>query len=93
MHPEAAMHTLGQDDATTSGTEVRLCLTSPIAWSMTPRQVEVFRTLLTLQLEQGHHSLLPDVVEALLALARRPWWDRGVADLPYESESEPGLPA
>ena len=85
------MHTIGRNDPT-SGTATRLCLTSPVAWSVTPRQIEVFRQLCFLQMaDAGPYSLLPEVMDALLQLARRPWWDHGVADIP--SEPRPGLPA
>jgi len=68
------------DDPAASAVALGLCCTSSIWWSMTPRQREVFMTLGKLQLECGLHSLLPNVMEELLWLARRPWWDAGVAD-------------
>ena len=59
---------------------VALALNSPVAWSMTPRQLAILRQLGGLQIEHGGpHSLLPNVMDALVALARRPWWDAGVA--------------
>jgi hypothetical protein len=68
---------------------VGLAMTSPVAWSMTPRQLAVFRQLCLLQMhDAGAHSLLPNVVSGLLAVARRPWWDRGVAGLPDEPVDE-----
>lgn len=86
------MHTIGHDDSSTSTMAVVLCMTSPAAWSMTPHQVAVFKQLCFLQMaDAGPHSLLPGVMDALLHLARRPWWDRGVADIPQEPR--PGLPA
>jgi hypothetical protein len=66
---------------------IGLCLNPPIAWSMTSRQHQVFVTLCRLQREQaGEHSLLPNVMEALLWLARRPGWDAGTAGIPVETE-------
>ena len=62
-----------------------LCCTSPIWWSMTARQREVFLTLCKLQRECGFHSLLPNVTEELLQLARQPWWDKDVADIADET--------
>jgi hypothetical protein len=86
------MHTIGKDDGRTTTAAIGLCMDSPTAWSMTPRQLAVFKQLCFLQMaDAGPHSLLPDVMDALLALARRPWWDRGVAGIP--SEPIPGLPA
>ena len=59
---------------------VELALSSPVAWSMTPRQLAVLRQLGNLQIEHaGPHSLLPNVMVAVVDLARRPWWDAGVA--------------
>lgn len=53
--------------------------------AMTPRQREVFRQLCAGQMaDAGPHCLLPHVVAAFLAVACRPWWDRGVANLPDE---------
>lgn len=84
------MHTIGRDD--TSTTAIALCLTAPVAWSMTPHQIAVFKQLCFLQMaDAGPHALLPEVVGALLELARRPWWDHGVAGIPQEPR--PGLPA
>ena len=71
-------------DGASSAVAVSLCMTSPIAWAMTPRQMEVFRTLGRLQLEDGLHSLLPEVMDAFVWIALRPWWDAGVAQLPEE---------
>lgn len=52
---------------------IALCLTTPVAVSMTPRQMEIFQTLCHLQMEDtGPHALLPHVIDALLELARRP---------------------
>jgi hypothetical protein len=57
---------------------------------MTPFQIEVLRTLCRLQQEEGGlHSLLPDVMEALLELARKPWWNAGVAGIPFEPVPPP----
>ncbi len=68
---------------------IGLCLSSPVAWSMTPHQLAVFRNLCNLQMEEGGlHSLLPNVMAELLALARQPWWDRGVAGLLDERADE-----
>lgn len=90
------MHTLGRTDPSTSTTAIALCLTSPIAWSMTPLQRKVFLQMCKLQLlDGGVHSTLPNVMDAFRELALYSWWDRRVADIAYESdsESEPGLPA
>lgn len=85
------MHTIGRDDPDSITTAVGLGLTSPVAWSMTPRQLAVFKQLCNLQIEEGGlHSVLPNVFDALLALARRPWWDGEVADI--ACEPCPGLP-
>lgn len=64
-----------------SAVAVGLCCTSAILWSMTPAQREVFETLAKLQMECGVHSLLPNVMDELLWLARQPWWDKGVAGI------------
>lgn len=86
------VHTIGRTDTSTSTTAIGLCLSSPVAWSMTPRQLAIFKQFCALQMaDAGVHSLLPTVMADLLALARRPWWDRGVAELPHEPF--PGLPA
>lgn len=86
------VHTIGSIDPTTSTTAIGLCVSSAIAWSMTPRQIAIFKQLCHLQmLDAGVHSLLPNVMDELLALARRPWWDRGVADISHEPFT--GLPA
>ncbi|GAA4862937.1 hypothetical protein [Luteimonas vadosa] len=72
-------------DGQCTRTAIALCLDSPVAWSMTPAQIAVFQQLCSLQIEAGGpHSLLPNVIAELLALARRPWWDAGVAGLPDE---------
>lgn len=88
------MHTIGHDDPTASATAIALCLTSPIAWSMTPLQRAVFLQFCKLQIDDsGPHSLLPGVMDAFLELARQPWWDIGVAGIAHEIKPEPGLPA
>ena len=85
------MHTIGRDDASTSTTAIALCLNSPIVWSMTPLQRTVLLELTNLQQDDsGQHSLLPNVMDALVELARRPWWDGGVAGI--ESEPDPRCP-
>ena len=72
-----------------TGTAVALSLTSPVAWSMTRRQLAVFETLCRLQMaDAGPHSLLPNVMEALLAVARCPWWDAAVAGVADEPSPE-----
>jgi len=94
MPLEETMHTIGRDDPRTSTTAIGLSLTSPVAWSMTRHQIVVFEQLCYLQIaDAGPHSLLPSVMDAFLALARRPWWDRHVAGIPDEIEPESGLPA
>ena len=81
------MYTIGYTDRTTSGTAIALCLTSPIIWSMTPLQRQVFRNMARQQLlDGGVHSLLPNVMDAFRDLACRPWWDAGVADLVDEPD-------
>lgn len=86
------VHTIGRTDTSTSTTAIGLCLSSALAWSMTPRQLAIFKQFCALQIaDSGAHSLLPNVMDELLALARRPWWDRDVADIPHEPF--PGLPA
>ena len=80
------------EDADTSctTTAVALCMDSPIAWSMTHMQRAVFKQLCVLQIEDaGPHALLPNVMDELLALARRPWWDAGTADVPDEANPMP----
>ena len=70
---------------------VELALSSPVAWSMTPRQLAVLHQLGNLQIEHaGPHSLLPNVMAALVDLARRPWWDAGVAVVLDEPLGERG---
>jgi hypothetical protein len=71
-------------DGASSAVAIALCLTTPVIRTLTPMQLDVFRTLCRLQLEEGAHSLLPDVMEAYVQLAFRPWWDAQVADLPDE---------
>lgn len=86
------MHTIGRDDTVTTPDALALCSSPAILRSMTPTQIAVLKQLVSLQLHEGGvHSLLPNVMEALLALARRPWWDRAVAGLP--DEPDPRLPA
>lgn len=88
------MHTIGHDDTRSSRTAIALCFSSAVGWSMTPRQLEIFLQLCNLQMaDTGAHSLLPGVMDALLVLARRPWWDTGVADLLDESVPRAGRPA
>ena len=72
------------DDPGSSAVALGLCCTSPAWWAMTPVQRQVFLELGKLQLECGLHSLLPNVMEALLWLAQRPWWDARVADIEAE---------
>ncbi|MCY7353680.1 MAG: hypothetical protein LH470_01095 [Lysobacter sp.] len=86
------VHTIGHINPATSTTAIGLCFSPAIAWSMTSRQIAIFEQLCYLQMaDAGDHSLLPNVMAELLALARRPWWDRDVADIPHEPF--PGLPA
>ena len=62
-----------------------LCLSPVVGRSMTPMQIAVFKQLCFLQMDDaGPHSLLPNVMDAFLELARRPWWDRGVAGIADE---------
>lgn len=63
----------------TSVVAIALCATFASLHAMTPRQRDVFLTLVGLQLECGAHSLLPNVMEELLQLAWRPWWDPRLA--------------
>ena len=81
QYPAAASHT----ESAASMVAIGLCCTSPICWSMTPRQREVFLTLAKLQLERGLHSLLPNVMAELLWLARQTWWDKDVAGIADET--------
>lgn len=68
---------------------VGLCLNPPIVWSMTIEQRDIFQQLCALQIEEaGPHSLLPNVMQAFVALARQPWWDAGTAGIPYEDAPE-----
>ena len=47
---------------------------------MTPLQLQVFQQLCTRQMAYaGPHSLLAQVMEGFLWVARRGWWDVGVA--------------
>jgi len=90
--PTAPPHPRPHDftDTASSAVAIGLCLTTPVAISMTPRQIEVLQTLCRLQQEEGGlHSLLPEVMDALLELARKPWWDAGVADIPFEPAPPP----
>ena len=87
MPTQQSRHHLIEDSCDGGCTQaaIGLCLSSPVAWSMTPRQIAVFRQLCLLQMSDGGpHSLLPNVIAQLLALARRPWWDQGVAGLSDE---------
>lgn len=84
MPTQQSRHHLIEDscDGSCTQTAVSLCLSSPVAWSMTPRQIAVFHQLCLLQISDGGpHSLLPNVIAELLALARQPWWDQDVAGL------------
>ena len=66
---------------------VKLALPSAIAWSMTRCQMDVFRQLCRLQMEDaGPHSLLPNVIANFVTLACSPWWDREMSCLPDESD-------
>jgi hypothetical protein len=66
---------------------IHLCLTTPVVISMTATQRSVFLRLCILQQEEaGPHGLLPGVVDALLALARQPWWDEGLAGIQFEPQ-------
>lgn len=67
-----------------SAVAIALCLNTPVVRTMTPVQLGVFRTLCRLQLDEGMHSLLPEVMDAFVWLALRPWWDAYVAGLPTE---------
>lgn len=74
-------------DVSTTAAAVGLCLTPAIAWSMTPLQLQVFQQLCTRQMaDAGPHSLLPQVMEGFLWVARRGWWDAGVADVALEEQ-------
>lgn len=73
-------------DSASSAVAIGLCLTTPVAISMTPRQIEVLQTLCRLQQEEaGLHSLLPDVMEVLLELARKPWWSAQLTGIQFET--------
>jgi len=72
-------------DPAASAVAFGLCCTSPIWWSMTARQREVFLTLCKLQRECGLHSLLSNVIEEVLWLARLLWWDQAMTGIPDES--------
>lgn len=72
-------------DGASSSVAIALCLSTPVIRTLTPMQLEVFRNLCRLQLDDGVHTLLPEVMDALVSLAIRPWWDEHVADLPGES--------
>ena len=77
-------------DTSSTTVAVRLCATSPILLSMTPLQLKVFERMGWQQIEDaGPHSLLPNVMDAFLELARRPWWDHGVAGIPDEPPPGP----
>ena len=70
------------EDTSSTTTAVALCLTPAIAWSMTPLQLQVFQQLCFQQMaDAGPHSLLPQVMEGFLWVARRGWWDVGVAGI------------
>ena len=72
------------DDPAASAVAMLLCCSHATMVSMTPRQREVFLTLAKLQLQCGLHSPLPNVMEELLWLARRPWWDGELAGIVEE---------
>lgn len=57
------------EDRASSSVAIALCLTTPLIRTMTPMQLDVFRTLCRLQLDEGVHSLLPDVMETFVWLA------------------------
>ena len=84
-------HPIGEESRDATWHAVALALSSPVAWSMTPRQLAVLHQLGNLQIEHaGPHSLLPNVMAALVALARRPWGDAGVAGVLDEPLRERG---
>jgi hypothetical protein len=88
----------GPDDPGSTVFAVYLSMRHPTALSMTARQRAIFQDLIRLQQLDagGPHSLLPNVMDALLALARQPWWDAGTADIadeadPYQPPAQPSF--
>jgi|GEM_PF-5309083 len=69
---------------------IKLCWSFPEIYLLTPQQQRVFSQLGELQVaEAGHDSLLqPGLLDALFALAARPWWDARLSSLAQEFESE-----
>ena len=74
------------DDGASTAVAVSLCISTPVAISMTPRQLDVFRALCRSRLNDGVHTLLPDVMEAFVWIARQPWWDAEMAVIYDEKE-------
>ncbi len=77
---------MGIDNGATSAVAVALCMTTPLAISLTPRQRDVFRTLCRSRLEEGVHTLLPEVMDAFVWVARQPWWDQAMAVIYEETQ-------
>ena len=76
MHSDDASTAAAHDEAISTLFALNLCMTPAIEAEMTPVQQTVFMRLYRLQKQDGGpYSLLPNVMEALLQLARQPWWD------------------
>lgn len=67
------------DNGASTAVAAALCLTTPLAISLTSRQIDVFQALCCSRLDDGVHTLLPEVMEAFVWIARQPWWDAQMA--------------
>ena len=81
MHSDDASTAAAHDEAISTIFALDLCMTPAIEAEMTPTQQVVFMRLYRLQKQEGGpYSLLPNVMDALLELARQPWWDAGASN-------------
>lgn len=68
------------DEAISTIFALNLCMTPAIEAEMTPTQQAVFIRFYRLQKQDGGpYSLLPNVMDALLEISRKPWWDAGTS--------------
>ena len=70
---------IDMDNGASTSVAVSLCMSTPVAISLTRRQMDVFRVLCGSRLDDGVHTLLPEVMEAFVWIARQPWWDGTMA--------------
>ena len=81
MTSDDASTAAAHDEAISTLFALNLCMTPAIEAEMTPVQQAVFMRLYRLQKQDGGpYSLLPNVMDALLQLARQPWWDTSASN-------------